>query len=316
MLCGLFLSGDVSSAYKDRHTDNVGEPTPGELNGTAREGDPAYAQSSVLTLTAVVLLQREGHADPLANEVFRKRATEIESYFRTILRLNESPDGTPANEDAEYIRKMINRLAYTLATDGNYILSEKYERIDNWKQYNEFLTRAERAMTEAIVRHGITQDMEDLVRTEFDRNVKHAENFLETPRWAVLYNVWSQDEMAFWIVKYEELLADIDQMLNQSIENIRANNPDATPEFVRSRVQTILQAFARQYSVAPLNFYAGNIGDINSPDSPMNAISECWGTVAYNAPEVVFQVEYDPGDDFDAMKILQEWWANPVVPAK
>lgn len=275
-----------------------------------------YVQNAILTTTAVILLQREGHADPLANETFQKRAREIETYFSTILRINESPDRTPASKDPEYIRKMINRLSYTLATDGNFILSKENDRISDWRQYNALLSIAERAMSEAIIRHGITGDTEDIVRDEFSRIVKHAEGFLETPRWAVLHNTWTQEELAFQLVKFGEYITDFDDMLDQSIANIRANNPGADSSRVNDHIQTHLTAFARQYGAAALNFYAGNIGDIDSPDSPMNAISECWGTVAYNAPEVVFQVEYDPGDDFDAMQILQQWWSNPVVPAK
>jgi len=34
------------------------------------------------------------------------------------------------------------------------------------------------------------------------------------------------------------------------------------------------------------------------------------------ARHIHFHIAYEANPDFDAMKILQEWWANPVTPAR
>jgi len=166
--------------------------------------DVYHPQHSVILTSAVILLQKHGHADPMANEVFRKRSSEIKSYFEIILEFNENIDGLPANQDPEYIRRMINRLTYTLATDGNYILSDQWTKNNSTRQYNALVTIAEQAMSDALTRHDASDDIAESTWEEFRRILKHAEDRFATPRWACLHGDWGQEEMAFFVVKYKE----------------------------------------------------------------------------------------------------------------
>ncbi|MFU8829368.1 MAG: hypothetical protein ACNA8P_08030, partial [Phycisphaerales bacterium] len=268
----------------------------------------------------------------LSHPVVAKRLAEIVTHINDNLTHNEKfhdqnleiPTTIRRDQDPEYIREHLNSMVFTLATDALYILSDRDKSLINERrQYNTFRNMAEKAFTKAMMDNDIPDDAVEAGLLVFHEITAVSDSYFEVPRFAALEGYRSQEAMAVAIVEYQRRLDGVTmsfvRVLN-ALAPLPQNQAQADdPLFLQrraERIQTAMESMARMYAAYPISYFIGTDTGTGKPQSPVQVLGDCWGVSCGMARHIHFHIAYEANPDFDAMKILQDWWANPVAPAR